>query len=69
MNRLKIKGLEKIYHACINLKRARIAIMILDKDFMSRNIPGDTGILYKRGILKGHDLAMAIIFTASEEFS
>lgn len=52
INRLKIKGLHKIYHAGSNHKKNKIAIMISDKiDFMPWNITKDKeeGIFYKRG--------------------
>lgn len=47
INRLQIKGLQKIYYVSNNHKRARIAIIISDKrDFMPRNI---TRGIYKEG--------------------
>lgn len=52
INRLKIKGLHKIYHAGSDHKKNKIAIMISDKiDFMPWNITKDKeeGIFYKRG--------------------
>lgn len=52
MNRLKIKGLHKIYHAGSDHKKNKIAIMISDKiDFMPWNNTKDKeeGIFYKRG--------------------
>ena len=52
INRLKIKGLHKIYHAGSNHKKDNIARMMSDKiDFMLWNITKDkeAGIFYKRG--------------------
>ena len=66
INRLKIKGLQKIYHGGSNHKRARIAIMISDKiDFMPRNITRDKEGYFIKEVLKGHDLIISVIFTAS----
>lgn len=65
INGLRIKGLQKIYHGGSNHKRDRIAIMTSDKtDFMPRNITRDKeGYFIK--VLKGHDLIISVIFTAS----